>query len=63
MGETAESVMVSSDEVDNLKMYCRGSENCCGKENNRICAEGVAGGGWGGCCHPVMMMMMMMMMM
>ena len=48
MGETAESVMVSSDEVDNLKMYCRGSENCCGKENNRICAEGVAGGGWGG---------------
>ena len=60
MGETAESVMVSSDEVDNLKMYCRGSENCCGKENNRICAEGVAGGDWGGLL-PVMMMMMMIM--
>ena len=41
--------MISSAEVDTLKMYCRGSQNCCGKENNRICAEGEAGdGGVGG---------------
>ena len=36
--------MISSEEVDSLKMYCRGSDNCCGRETNRICDEGEAGG-------------------
>ena len=44
VGETAETVMISSEEVDSLKMYCRGSDNCCGRETNRICDEGEAGG-------------------
>ena len=39
--------MISSEEVDSLKMYCRGSENCCGRETNRICDEGEAGGAGG----------------
>ena len=44
VGETAETVMISSEEVDSLKMYCRGSDNCCGRETNRICAEGEVDG-------------------
>ena len=40
MGETAVTVMISDEVVDNLKMYCRGGENCCGKESNRLCDEG-----------------------
>ena len=41
VGETAVTVMIS-EEAENLKMYCRGGESCCGKESNRLCAEGDA---------------------
>ena len=38
--DTAVTVMVSEEGVEELQMFCRGGENCCGRESNRLCAEG-----------------------
>ena len=40
MGQISVTVMVAQEEMDSLKMFCRGGENCCGRETNRLCAEG-----------------------
>ena len=40
MGQLSVLVMIAEEETDNLKMFCRGGENCCGKESNRLCDEG-----------------------
>ena len=40
VGEISLSVMVSQEELETLKMFCRGGENCCGKADNRLCGEG-----------------------
>ena len=40
VGEISVSVMVSHEELETLKMFCRGGENCCGKADNRLCGEG-----------------------
>ena len=40
IGESSVTIMVSDDIIDSLKMYCRGGENCCGREDNRLCDEG-----------------------
>ena len=39
-GDTAESIMVKEDIISSLKMWCRGSTNCCGKEATHLCVEG-----------------------
>ena len=39
-GEEATSIMISESAEQSLKMYCRGGENCCGREDNRLCGEG-----------------------
>ena len=39
-GEEATSIMISESAEQSLKMYCRGGENCCGREDNRLCDEG-----------------------
>ena len=39
-GETVESIMINVDVVDDLKMYCRGGTNCCGKKDTKLCDEG-----------------------
>ena len=43
VGETPVTIMISEAEVEGLKLFCRGGENCCGKESNRLCAEGEDG--------------------
>ena len=40
VGQLSVLVMIAEEETDNLKMFCRGGENCCGKESNRLCDEG-----------------------
>ena len=40
VGEISVSVMVSHEELETLKMFCRGGKNCCGKADNRLCGEG-----------------------
>ena len=40
VSDTAVTVMVSEEGVEELQMVCRGGENCCGRESNRLCAEG-----------------------
>ena len=35
-GDISMSVMVSETAVSNLKMFCRGSEGCCGQELTRL---------------------------
>ena len=40
MGQLSVLVMIAEEETENLKMFCRGGQNCCGKESNRLCDEG-----------------------
>ena len=39
-------MMVSSEAAAGLKLYCRGGEGCCGREDERLC-----GAGEGDCDH------------
>ena len=45
-GHTAVTMMVATEAAAGLKLYCRGGEGCCGREDERLC-----GAGEGDCDH------------